>query len=306
MRKFSIIFLMTCLVQLIGTNGTTVYGNVQLNQDSLSVWHDSLKIYDDILINGDTESERAQASYRIIKTLSKALRTEGSFGYEFDSLHSVAILKPDDESFRIFTWQLENDNGTYRYFGVIQSNELHPRLQPLVDYSGFYDNPEQVITDADRWIGALYYRLIPMTYKKDNYYVLLGWDANNRVTNKKIIEILWFDEKGKAKFGYPLFETGEKNELCRYILEYKKDAVLSLNYFENEKQIFFDHLVSLSGNEESGALDMVPDGTIEAFEIKKGKLHHINMISYDKLEDGEAPNVSEKQKRILYRPPQKR
>ncbi|HZH68306.1 MAG TPA: hypothetical protein VFD65_03825 [Chitinophagales bacterium] len=272
----------------------------------IEVYHDSLKIYNDLLVNGATEDIRARASYEIIKSFSRALRKKNAFSYHFDSLTSVAILTPEDQKFKIFTWQLELDNGTYRYFGVIQSNDMLPKLQPLVDYGDFYEDPSTVIVDGDRWIGALYYNIIPYTYKKQTYYALLGWDGNNAITNKKYIEILWFDESGKAKFGYPAFETHQKNNLCRYILEYRKDATLSLNYYSDEKRIFFDHLVPMSGNEEAGAFEMVPDGTIEAFELKKGKWRHINMVDYDRLEDGEAPNVSEKQKRPLYQPQQKR
>lgn len=301
------ILVFAVLFSIKSSSGQGVNTSVDQGGDiPIEVYHDSLMVYNHLLVNGTTEETRARASYEIIKSFSRALRKKNAFDYHFDSLTSISILTPEDQQFKIFTWQLELDNGTNRYFGVIQSNDEIPKLQPLVDYGEFYEDASSVIVDADRWIGALYYNIIPYHYKKVTYYALLGWDANNAVTNKKYIEILWFDSAGKAKFGYPAFETKEKNELCRYILEYRKDAALSLNYYPNEKKIYFDHLVPMSGNEEAGAYEMVPDGTIEAFELKKGKWHHVDMIDYERLEDGEAPNVSEKQKKPLYQPLQKR
>ena len=108
------------------------------NLSVLKTYHDSLKVYNFQLINDSTEGLRSAASIKIIKVLSKALREEGSFDYKFDSLNSIAIIEPEDKVFRVFTWQLAFENGTYRYFGVIQSNEIKPTLQPLVDYTDFY------------------------------------------------------------------------------------------------------------------------------------------------------------------------
>ncbi|MCO5249675.1 MAG: hypothetical protein M9887_12090 [Chitinophagales bacterium] len=310
MKNHTVVFLLTTfIISLTGNNlySKNLLPNPNNEINSFKIYHDSLKVYDYALINDSTEELRSAASYKIIKTLAKALRTEGSYSYSFDSLKSIAILTPDDNQFRIFTWQLSYDNGTYRYFGVIQTNELHPKLQPLVDYESFYEEPKHIIVDADRWIGALYYNMISVKKGKTTYYTLLGWNANNSITNKKVIDILWFDKDGKAKFGYPLFNTGKKETITRIILEYKKDAVLSLNYYPDLQQIFYDHLVSLSGSSNDEAFDKVPDGTLEAYEWKKGMWNHIDVVDYEKRKDGEAPNViRDKQKPQLYQPLQKR
>lgn len=269
----------------------------------MKTFHDSLKVYNREIVNDTTDILRSEAALKIIKTFSKALREEGSFQYPFDSLTSIAIMTPEDQSFRIFTWQLAFDNGTFRYFGVIQSNEAKPRLQPLVDYGDYYEFVDSVIVDADRWIGALYYQIIPFKSGKSTYYALLGWDGNNAVTNRKYVDILWFDKDGKAKFGYPIFEIEDQKSPCRIVLNYKKDATLSLSYVESEKQIYFDHLVSLSGNPEADAFDKVPDGTIEAYKLVKGKWRHVDLIEYERRENGDVPNVvKEEQTKQLYRP----
>lgn len=273
------------------------------NLQQLKVYNDSLKVYNDQLVNAANDTLRSAAALKIIKTFSKALRQEGSFHYEFDSLNSIAILTPDDKKFRIFTWQLMFDNGHHRYFGVIQSNDNKPTLQPLVDYGDYYKHVDSVIVDADRWIGALYYQIIPKKSGKTTYYTLLGWDANNPSSNKKLIEILWFDKDNKAKFGFPLFEMAEGKTPCRVVLEYKKDASLSLNYYADIQQIYFDHLTSLSGGLNPIEVDNVPDGTLEAFQWNKGKWRYVDIVDYERRKNGDVPNViSEEQKRQLYQP----
>lgn len=285
--------------------GSVKAQNASITQEhskQLDAWQDSILVHSDSLINALSENDRTSASYKMIKTLVKALKVPGSYYYPFEQLNSVSILKSPDESFRIFTWQLELDNRTHRYFGAIQMKSDSLKLFPLVDYSQFYQHPDSVIVDADRWMGALYYQMIPVKAGKKTYYTLLGWNAGNAVYNRKYIEVLWFDDNGKPKFGYPLFEIGKAKSPSRVIFDYKKDASFSLNKEMEKDLIYYDHLVSLSGAEDAVAFDKVPDGTQEAFEWKKGKWKHISIVEYDKLKDGEAPNVSDKQNQPLYQP----
>jgi len=302
MKFFSFIFLLVSSFSGLLAN-PTVSGTLKPEQlAKFRAYNDSLKVYNDSLVNAMAETERTGAAMKIIKTFSRVLREEGAYQYTFDSLTSIAVVTPEDNKFRIFTWQVAFDNGTYRYFGVIQSNETKPKLQPLVDYGSLYEHPDSIIVDADRWIGALYYRIIPAKVGKKTYYTLFGWDANNVRTNKKLIDILWFDEDGKAKLGYPLFDMDKEKSPCRVILEYKKDATLSLSYYPEEKQIYYDHLVSLSGSTDPIAIDKVPDGTLEGFKWEKGKWRKINLIEYQRRENGDVPNVIKEQTKRLYQP----
>lgn len=296
-----VIFIMGGIVSSSAQQKNAVVSS-SINLPVLKTYHDSLKVYNYQLINDSTEGLRSAAAMKIIKVLSKALREEGSFNYKFDSLNSIAIMEAEDKKFKIFTWQLAFDNGTYRYFGVIQSNENKPQLQPLVDYTDFYDHIDSVIVDADRWIGALYYQIIPMKVGKTTYYTLFGLDGNNVRTNKKYIDILWFDKEGKAKFGYPIFTMLKGKSPTRIVFEYKKDAVLSLSYYPEIKQIYYDHLVSLSGSADGMSIDLVPDGTLESFDWGKGKWKQVGLVEYQRRENGDVPNVIKEQTKPLYQP----
>ncbi|MCO5233506.1 MAG: hypothetical protein LC105_00100 [Chitinophagales bacterium] len=309
MTKTLYFFLIVACLKFSIVSAQETKNNEHISKEDLSqlrVFNDSLKVFNTELINSPTEVLRSAAAYKLIKVFSKALRIQGSFDYQFDSLSSISIMTPSDSKFRIFTWQLAFDNGTYRYFGVIQSNDKVPQLQPLVDYGDFYEFPDSIIVDADRWIGAFYYQIIPFKSEKSTFYALLGWDGHNAITNRKYIDILWFDKENKAKFGYPLFFSGKRKGPTRVILEYKKDAVLSLSYSPQEKMIYFDHLTSLSGNIDNGAYDLVPDGTIESYILSKGKWKHIDMLQNQSREGMGPPNVIKEQTKPLYQPLPKR
>ncbi len=281
----------------------TAFATLSAEQEAqFRAYRDTLNIWSDTLINSQFEQNRTIASYRMIKTLKSALLQSGSYEYPFDSLPTVSVLQAEDMSFRIFTWQCKLNDEAFRYYGVIQTGGKSPKLFPLVDYSEFYENPDSIIVDADRWIGALYYNIIKVKAGKKTYYTLLGWDDNNSMSSKKYIDILWFDKAGTPKFGYPLFNPEKGKSPTRVILEYKNQASLSLNYYADEKKILFDHIVPLSGIEEGFYFNYVPDGTMDGYQWKNGLWEFINNIPYEKLEDGEAPISPHKPTPKLYQP----
>lgn len=298
--------LIILLFQMLPMNATAEVRQADTQEPTLQQYEQALMLFSDSLINASAEEQRAAASMQMIKVLSRALRKPGSFDYPFEQLQSVAIVRPDDNKFRILTWQLAFDNGTYRYYGVIQMNQSEPQIFPLVDYGSFYENPDSIIVDHDRWIGALYYNIIPQMAGKKTYYTLFGWNANNVISNKKLIDILWFDDEGKPKLGYPIFQMMKGQSPTRIIFEYKKDAAMSLTYIPEELTIYYDHLVQLGGKETDFKFDQVPDGTLEGFVWKKGKWQQIEMIQYEKREEGDVPNVIEERRQPLYRPLQPR
>src|SRR4051812_5783824 len=65
------------------------------------------------IVNDSTQDLRAAACFKFIPKLVEALKVKGSFDYPFDSV-DVSILKPTDNAFRMFTWQLRWGNGLFR------------------------------------------------------------------------------------------------------------------------------------------------------------------------------------------------
>ena len=67
-------------------------------------------------------------------------------------------------------------------------------------------------------------------------YVLLGWEGNNKFSNKKVLECLYFNNKGEPMFGKSVFESNRMNKR-RVIFEYSKEAYLMLRYNEKMKKL---------------------------------------------------------------------
>jgi hypothetical protein len=250
----------------------------------MRLYEDTLQKFAYTVLNGANQDQRIKASYTLIPILVNALKQENSFKYHFDSLTSVSILYPPDKAFRIFTWFFRGDNGAYRYFGAIQMNKKELELYPLYDYSDSVKRPADTVLTNESWFGALYYNIQPVKAKGgQTYYMLFGWDGNDLLSSKKLIDVLYFD-KDKPKFGAPLFEfTGDraKEKPVRFILEYRRDAGITLNYSAEQKKIVFSHLVAPSESAADGKFTFLPDGSYDGFQWKGGKWKFIDNVYSD-------------------------
>jgi hypothetical protein len=75
----------------------------------------------------------------------------------------------------------------------MKTNDGSLKLIPLIDKSDVTINQADTIADNFGWMGAVYYRIVQTSYQNKNYYTLLGYDENNIRSNKKIIEVLTFE-----------------------------------------------------------------------------------------------------------------
>lgn len=293
--SFNLVFIIAFLLSL-STNllaqktknipqETTIVSNPEL-----IVLEDSLQqIYWKMITSRDsiTDVQRLQYNQQFIPLFVKALKQKGSFDYPFDSLKGVTKVKAPDNSFRIYTWGLQLTNPTfggtmYRYYGAIQinnSNEL--TLIPLLDKSLEISTPEEQTLDPQNWFGVIYYSITMNEHLGRKYYTIFGWDGNNDRSNKKVAEVLYFDENNKVVFGSPMFEVNDGRGVKlkhRFIMEYKKDAKATLNYNAESKLIEFDHLAPIDDKAKEKKDEYVPDGTYEAFAFKNGIWAYINQL----------------------------
>jgi hypothetical protein len=243
---------------------------------------DSLKLLSLKIIQGRTAAERLLADSQFTKTFVRALKVKHSFQYDFDSLVTISKLSPQDSSFKIFTWQMVINDNVVRQHGAIQMRTIDGSLKlfPLIDKSDVIINMADTIGNNYGWIGAVYYKLIQTTAGNKNYYTLLGYDENNMRSNKKIIEVLSF-ENGQPIFGGSYFDFADNKTLPqnsgRLILEYKKNASPRLVYDKEQDMIIYEHLISPSG-ENQKKYTYVGDGDYEALKWKGGKWVHIDKV----------------------------
>ena len=268
----------------------------------IKILEDTIRIYGDTLINSQDKDNRTIASYRIIRTLSKALKVNNSFYYNWDSSLPWKVVIPEDGSFKIFTWYVRSDEDIYKFFGTIQVKSDTLKMFPLIDYSDMTDHQQDINVDNNNWIGCLYYGVKTVKAGKKTYYTLFGWDGNSQVSNKKVMEIFSFNKQGKPRFGAPIIDFGKGKILNRFILEFSEGASATLNYDALEKKIVYDHTEPSGESLEGFFGNYIPDGTYEGFEWKKGKWKHVNDIAYEKRKDGDIPNVGKQHNFELYTP----
>ncbi|RAJ05345.1 hypothetical protein LX64_02502 [Chitinophaga skermanii] len=264
------------------------------NRAALRQHQDTLQALSYTLVNGVNMEDRIDANDAFIPALVRTLKIKNSFYFQLDSVKTVSILYPSDSTFRIFSWALAKDNGTYRHFGAVQMNTKDGELKlfPLIDMSDFIVNKDTV-TSNKAWYGCLYYKIVQQQYFNKQYYTLFGWDGNNIRSQKKLVEMISFDgANGEPIFGAPMFsfaeDTVRKPTRNRFIIEYKKEANVGLNYNTELGMIVYDHLIP-EDNEKEKLYTYVPDLDYEGFKWKAGKWVHIEKPFDTKVKLGEVP-----------------
>lgn len=229
------ILQITIIFFLITININGQNRNIEELEDSIQ------SLFNKIII---TKNDQDKLNYnsKIENIFTLLLNEKNSFEYPFDKLKHVSKLNSDDGLLRIFTWNLPYNNGTYDYFGFIQTKSKNNSISliKLTDNSKNITSPQNKILNNTNWYGSLYYKILTNNYKNRTYYTLFGWDGNDNFTNKKIIETLVIKRKS-PQFGNPIIKMG-KETYNRIVFEYAKQAKMMLRYDEKEKLIVFDHL----------------------------------------------------------------
>lgn len=229
---------------------------------------DSLKSYVPIIQRGENDSIRHAANKLFTEGLRKILREENTFSINLDSLKNVSVVISEDKMVKLYTWLVPSVKGNkYDYFGFIQiKTKVTDTLFNLIDSTISIKRPESEKLVAEKWLGAIYYKIIDVKKGKKTYYTLLGWKGLDMVSTQKVIEILYLDN-AKPRFGYPLIKSGSvfKN---RMIFTYNAQISMTLNFDPNYNGIVYDHLGA--GKNDTSPVKG-PDGTYDGLKFKKGK-----------------------------------
>lgn len=276
MRRFiSIIFILIVSSGLFGQSSSDMEALKKLEEQLITKLKE---------VRTFTErSDQIKPNNEFEELLRKALAYDGAFVYPFDELgRMMGTIKSPDGAFRLFNWNLEyGEHEEQKYHCLIMKKDPRKNNFVIIELFDKSENASyQVEYEAKTektWYGALYYKIIPVERMGGTVYTLLGWDGNNMMSNKKIIETMQFNRTDKVKFGQAIFRAEDDKSKRRVIFQYNKQSVMSLKYQETKKtnMIIFDHLSPTSPNLEGMKDWYVPDLSFDAYVLQNGKWQYV-------------------------------
>lgn len=281
-KKFSGIFLSILLIH----NFCSALPSDSIGK--LRHYEDTLKVLQYKRINSYSDRDKLSANEQFFSLFKKALLLPGSYDYLFDSLTTIGRLISPDKKFRIINWNVPLAEEAQKYFGFIQTynpKKKEYELYTLQDKSEEISNPQQAISSPDRWLGMLYFKVIPCK----NYYTLLAWQGS-KTMNKKIIDVLMLSPSGIPSFGKQVFAklpSSFRGNPKRLIFRYSNGVFMSLDYRQKNKVILFDHLVPFN-SELAGQYEYYGPG----FQVD-GLFYKDGLWNYEENVDARNPVTQE-------------
>lgn len=261
MRRY---FLVFCFISVL--LGAASGQNLQ----KMNVWQDSLlHLGNQMFSNNLAEAERLESNFKFVKALVSALQEPNAFFYRFDRLEMISILDSPHEDFRIFSWNIPLQDGSYLYYGAIQHKMAGGKLKltPLLDKTFEIVNAERDITTNEMWYGAQYYDIVALS--RDTY-ALLGWKGHHPEYTHKVIEILRIAKDGTVHLGVPLFS--DDPSIVRKVFAYSRTSSMFLQHNPAFHRIEFDHIIPISPEYEGNFKYYGSDLTHDAYEVGDGRL----------------------------------
>lgn len=227
------------------------------------------------------ENQRLVSGRNFLATFGRTLRIKNSYYYKFDSVKVFKCIYSPDNRFRIFTWNIVLNDESFHYYGAIQLNPEYMKtikdtaglksFYPLIDRSKQIKNPLDTVVDANFWFGATYYSIVPVQFKKATYYTLIGWNGHTKLSNKKVVDVLTF-ENNKPIFGKPIFDLKKKKNYSRLVYEFNNEATQTLKYSAKKKYLIIGSLVPPRQQDYDKPETHLPDGSFDylMFNTKTG------------------------------------
>lgn len=257
------------------------------------------------MLYDSSEIQRNSAQIRVAQLVDSILSVPNGWEYPLDTIRFISALRASDGAFRLITWNVPQEDGTYQFFGRIRlknDGKLAGKTIILNDVSATMTKAGTRQSGPEEWFGALYYQIIKTKHKKSTYYTLLGWDGNTAFSNKKMVDVLMLQPNGTVKFGAPIFDDGKRTR-HRIFFEHAERAVMSLRYQEKTGLIIFDHLAPSQPSLEGQYEFYAPDFTTDAFKFEKGKWVYIK--NYEARNEDEAQPINKKKPEKGLIPPNK-
>ncbi|MBS3808243.1 MAG: hypothetical protein KGY60_12120 [Bacteroidales bacterium] len=227
--------------------------------------------YFDSLAHAREDDTRDALNKKILSRFRRILDDPRSFDYPFDSIQNAGILKSADGKIRLYNWNVPYEAGYNIFQCFLQYKKADTLLTyELNDQSEKIEKPESQTLDKDKWYGALYYDIIVKQGRFDRtYYTLLGFDPNDFLSNRKVIDVLYFDKQDQPVFGAAIFKNRQKVSQ-RILFEYNEFANMMLRYDQDKEMIVYDHLSPSKPQYEGQREYYGPDFSYDGLKFENG------------------------------------
>lgn len=257
------------LLCAVGLSTFTLYAQQELlfKQHNLDLY----ETYNAItLSDGKSKTVKEQD---FTKKFYNVLKIEGSIDVVFDSLKQIGRITDEDNQLVIYSWNIPDRTGYSNYYCLIQYYSKKTKktlVWNLNENVQRFINNEQDIADTSNWYGCLYYQIVKSKFKGTDYYTLMGFNFNDLLSNKKVIETIRITETNQLTFETNIFDFDQRN-FNRIIYEYGEHVQMTLNYNSKLDLIVFDHLSPSRPSLEGQYQFYGPDGSYDGFKFTNGK-----------------------------------
>ncbi len=231
-----------------------------------------IKILFDKLYFAQTDSVKNSINMQILTYMKDYLQEKHNIIEDFEDVKNLYVLESDDNYISILTWAIQYSNSEYKYFGFLKyfdRNGIVDYVEKLNDNMTLSSEYSSNKVYPENWYGAVYYKIITKKYKKKRHYVLLGWDANDNFTNKRILDVLFLEDDETPIFGKNVIDFNNKF-ISRIVFEYNERSSMMLRFDKKQDMIIWDHL-SPSKQELRGHYRYYgPDLSFDALKYEKG------------------------------------
>ncbi|MBT8229152.1 MAG: hypothetical protein KJO50_02760 [Bacteroidia bacterium] len=225
-----------------------------------------LVFYGDVMINASKSQNREKAGTLFRTAFDNYISSHNLFEKDLSFLEGVSVLQPEDNAFKLLSWQLELDDNKFEYYCYL--------VKPDGSFIEFKQNdyPREVMEamemSPEEWYGCIYYNIMSNGPGK---YLLFGFNGNGKWKNLKLADIMTIEGE-EILLGYPGFEDklNPGTRINRLVLSYSSDATLQLNYNPGLQLIIHDHLIQRIGRIPGQGPVFLPDGTYEGYEFIEG------------------------------------
>lgn len=222
-----------------------------------------------------TDARKLALSKKAEKILSDSIKKSKAFAPFFKYPELGRVLS-DDYKVCIYSWAFQMSDKSYHYGSIVQAKQKKKgsRVEVLnIRKTPFLPQPTERI-QRQNWYGALYYKIAHVKYRRDNYYIMLGWAGLSSISHYKVIEVLRVDASGRPSFGKQVLKKKGRQTWSRHVFQYSAEGKIALNYDDAAKMIVFDHLVPESMMFTDIPSYYGPDFTYDTYNLHEGKWYY--------------------------------